>query len=134
MRKVNWIKIQNEYINGDISYRKLADKHKIKFSTLRDRAIKEKWAESKETQRNKTVTNTVQKTAEKIAESESDYIINMAEINFGLAELIKKNIGNNIEPKDIKSLTAALKDISEIQKNIKGIKEIYDGVTIIDDL
>ena len=45
--KPNWGKIRNEYVNGYISYKKLADKHGIPYQTLRDRATKEKWFEKR---------------------------------------------------------------------------------------
>ena len=69
---VDWLKLKNEYINGNISYRKLAEKYGVSFPTLRDRARKEKWFEKRKTQRNKVVTKTSQKTAEKIAEQEAN--------------------------------------------------------------
>ena len=69
---VNWVKIRNEYINGTISYRKLAEKHGIPWQTLRDRACQEKWMQARKTQRNIIGTKTEQKTAEKIAENEAD--------------------------------------------------------------
>lgn len=68
----DWLSIKNEYINGNISYRKLAEKHGISFFTLRDRARKEKWFEKRKAQRDKVVTKTSQKTAEKIAKQEAD--------------------------------------------------------------
>lgn len=70
----DWLKIRNEYINGNISYRKLAEKHGVVFQTLRTRAIKEKWFSKRTEQRNKIVTKLEQKTAEKIAEKEANRI------------------------------------------------------------
>ncbi len=68
----DWRKIRQEYITTEVSYRALADKHGVSFSTLRDRAKRENWAELRESQRHKIVTNTAQKTAEKIADVESE--------------------------------------------------------------
>lgn len=72
MVTLNWTKIRNEYINGNISYRKLAEKHNISFNTLKDRAVAEKWFEKRKEQHNKIATKTEQKTVEKIAEKNSD--------------------------------------------------------------
>lgn len=69
---VDWLKIKTEYINGDISYRKLAEKYGVPFPTLRDRAVGEKWSEQRNKQRNKVVTQTAQKTAEKTSEALSE--------------------------------------------------------------
>lgn len=74
---LNWTKIRNEYINGNISYRKLAEKHGISFNTLKDRAVAENWFEKKKEQHKKIETKTQQKTAEKIAEKESDLAANI---------------------------------------------------------
>lgn len=69
---VDWLKIKTEYINGDISYRKLAEKHAIPFPTLRDRATNEGWKEQRDKHRNRVVTRTEQKTAEKTSEALSE--------------------------------------------------------------
>ena len=87
MVTLNWLKIRNEYINGNISYRKLAEKHGIPYQTLRDRATKEKWFEKRKIQRDKISVKTEQKTIEKIAEQESDLAAN---INSAANELLEK--------------------------------------------
>ena len=69
---VDWLKVKTEYINGDISYRKLAEMHSIPFPTLRDRATSEGWKEQRDKQRNKVVTKTEQKTVEKTSEALSE--------------------------------------------------------------
>lgn len=70
----NWTKIKNEYINGNISYRELAKKHRVGFSALKTRGAKEHWYEKREKQRNTIEQKLEQKTAEKIAEKEADRI------------------------------------------------------------
>lgn len=87
MVTLNWTKIKNEYISGNISYRKLAEKHDVSFNTLKDRAVAEKWFEKRKEQHNKIETKTQQKTAEKIAERESDLAAN---INSAANELLEK--------------------------------------------
>lgn len=87
MVKLNWTKIRNEYINGHISYRKLAEKHDVSFNTLKEVAIREGWFEKRKEQHNKIATKTEQKTVEKIAERESDLAAN---INSAANELLEK--------------------------------------------
>lgn len=41
----DWKQIKAEYINGHTSYRKLADKYSVSFSTLRKIAAKENWTD-----------------------------------------------------------------------------------------
>lgn len=69
---VDWIAVKNEYINGNCSYRKLAEKYGIPFGTLRARAQKEKWPKLREKQLHRISTKTAQKTAEQIAKQEAD--------------------------------------------------------------
>ena len=83
----NWIKIRNEYINGNISYSKLAEKHGVNYYTLQDKARKEKWFEKKKMQHEKIAEKTLQKSAEKIIEQESDLA---SEINSAAVELLSK--------------------------------------------
>lgn len=68
---VDWIAVKNEYINGNCSYRKLAEKYEIPFGTLRARAQKEKWPKLREKQQHRISTKTAQKTAEQIAQQEA---------------------------------------------------------------
>ena len=131
MSGVNWLKIKNEYINGNISYRKLAEKYKLRLATLGDRAKQEDWQGLRDGQRNKTVTKTLQKTAEKLADAESGYMVDIAMLNHGLAGavtgfLADENKLKALAPRDIKALTAALKDIKDIQMQAKGALEIKE--------
>ena len=123
MSSVNWLKIKNEYINGSVSYRKLAEKHGVTFSSLSKKAWAEKWAESRAEIGNKTETKLIQKTAEKIADAESDYIVDIAKLNRDLAGAVAGILTDEarlatLAPRDIKALTAALKDIKDIQSNV----------------
>lgn len=45
---VDWGEIKTEYITTETSYRKLAKKYGVTFSTLQKRATRENWAEDKE--------------------------------------------------------------------------------------
>ena len=69
---IDWIKIRNEYINGNISYRNLAKKHCVSFATLQSRAKKEKWKEKRDKQHDKIDKKIGQKTADNIAQKEID--------------------------------------------------------------
>ena len=64
-RKVNWEQIKTEYITGDISQRKLAEKYGVPYSTLRDRAGKDTWFQQRKKSRQKVVSKSVQKVEEK---------------------------------------------------------------------
>lgn len=84
---MNWSKIRTEYINGHISYAKLAKKHGASLQAIKDRGAKEKWVEQREEQRAKIKLRTNQKTVEKISEQESDLAVS---INRAATELLNK--------------------------------------------
>ena len=106
----DWIKIRNEYINGDISYRKLAEKHEVVFQTLRDRALKEKWFEKRKEQRHKINTKTEQKAAELLAEREANRLLRisdaadklLAKIEEATEQLDQFIVTNKIKQKEVK--------------------------------
>jgi len=85
----DWIKIKNDYINGNISYKDLAAKHKVGYSALKTRAVKEKWFDKREKQRNTIERKLEQKTAERIADKEADRIVRVQKAADKLLEKIE---------------------------------------------
>ena len=69
---VNWHEIRTEYVNGNISLRKLAEKVGVSYSQIAKVAASERWKESRENQGIKIELNTNQKTQEKISDALSD--------------------------------------------------------------
>lgn len=121
---MDWNKIKREYIQGDTSYRKLADKYNVPFGTLRKVAAKEKWRELRDKTRQKADTKIVEAEAEKQAKrmtrllSVTDTLLDAVEkaVNeFNTADLL-------LDKGVLKSLSGAIKDIKEIQ----GIKSAID--------
>lgn len=121
---MDWNKIKREYIQGDTSYRKLAEKYNVPFGTLRKVAAKEKWRELRDKTRQKADTKIVEAEAEKQATrmkrllSVTDTLLDAVEkaVNeFNTAELL-------LDKGVLKSLSGAIKDIKEIQ----GIKSAID--------
>ena len=131
MANVDWIKIKNEYINTNISQRKLAEKYKVSFNTLKDRANKEGWADVKKEQHNKIMSATQQKTADKIVDAEVDRLTELLkltdeaqeQIRVGMSQLNKfMDMFGNIHESEIidvvklKKLVSAMKDLKDIVK------------------
>ena len=119
---MDWKKIKAEYIAGGTSYRKLAAKYGVSFSTLRDTAIREKWTDLREQARNKSVTKLV----ESIGEQNGTYKVSINEVADKLLEKITdmlESVDNAyLGSQGIKQLTSALKDI----KDIKDLKSEID--------
>lgn len=65
--KPDWAKIKAEYVANRTSYRKLAEKYGVSFSTLKERARREKWTEDAKATQEKVRTKLTQKLAEKKA-------------------------------------------------------------------
>lgn len=128
---VNWTKIRNEYINGNISYRKLAEKHGISFNTLKDKAVAEKWYEKRKEQHNKIQTQTQQKTAEKLAEREANRLLRISDAADRLLEKIEEAteqldqfiVTSRVKQKEVKYVSAKA-GFGKPQKEI--VKEVED--------
>lgn len=84
---VDWLRIKSEYVNGNISYRKLAEKHGVSFNTLKEHATDEKWKELREEQHHKTTIRTQQKSEEKISDALSDEAAAKARIKASMMRL-----------------------------------------------
>ena len=65
----DWHKLKIEYISGDISLRKLSEKHGVAWSTLRSRAFREAWGKEREKARTKVKQTAIKKTAETAADN-----------------------------------------------------------------
>lgn len=117
---MDWNQIKAEYIAGGTSYRKLAAKYGVSFSTLRNIAIREKWTDLREQASNKSVTKLV----ESIGEQNGTYKVSINKVADKLLEKISKTIEmmDVIDSQSIKHFTSALKDI----KDIKGVKSPID--------
>lgn len=123
----NWTKIRNEYINGGISYSELAKKHGVSMSTLSKRAAAEKWAETKE-QQTQTIRKKLEtKTAEKIANNESEVAAIMSRIRLKLTRKIEQAVDKleEVDAGELRKLVQSYKDMSEAQT---GTDEERNGV------
>ena len=131
MKKVNWIKIKNEYINTNIRYRSLADKHNIPFTTLRDRAIKEKWFQKRKEQRNKIGAKTEQKTAEKIIEANVSYAEQIISISEKTVEALDKAVGQletmYIDGESVETGIVNTHKLRQIVQSLKELKDIFSS-------
>lgn len=134
---VDWLAIKTEYINGGISYRKLAEKYGVSQSTIRKRAAAEKWSETKTEQRNKIRTKTEQKTVEKISDALSDAAADEVSIKSRIRLKIYREIENRlnaeeVDASDFRKLVQSYKDMCEIV--VEDGKNKQEGVRVIVDV
>ena len=128
MAKINWIKIKNEYINTQISYRKLADKYSVAFSTLEKTARREKWSKLRREQCDKVATKLRQKTAEKIVQAEVNRIealLKLADEARGQIELGLTQLGKYVDMFGNVSECEVI-DVNKLRKLIASLKDLKD--------
>ena len=111
----DWQAIKTEYITTDTSYRKLAQKYGVSTTQICNVGREEKWVEQREQYLNKTSA----KTLEIISQQEADRAAKIHSVADKLLLKIEAMV-DAVEPEDIpakaiRALTAAVKDLKEIQ-------------------
>lgn len=117
---MDWKKLKAEYIAGGISYRKLAEKHKVPFHTLRKQAAKEHWRELRDEAAAKAATKIVELEANKQVERYKR-LLRVSDDLLGVVEEAVRSfkVGDLLLDRTaLKSLSGTIKDIKDIQ-NIK---------------
>ncbi|MBQ2396075.1 MAG: hypothetical protein II304_03405 [Bacteroidales bacterium] len=121
---MDWNKLKREYIQGNTSYRKLAEKYDVPFGTLRKVAAKENWRDLRDKTRQKADTKIV----ESEAENQAKRMTRLLSVTDKLLDAVEKAVNEFsteellLDKSALKSLSGAIKDIKEIQ----GIKSAID--------
>lgn len=136
---MDWKRIKAEYIAGGTSYRKLAEKYKVKLSALRNVAEKEKWVELKTQAQHKTNTKIVDSVSEKEAEKAVDKLERVSDLTDKLLDKIEqaveeldiqlyKNVEKTkkIEYKNEKRPDKPTKEIIHEEEKVIEVKTIID--------
>ena len=124
---MDWKAIKTEYITGNISYRKLAEKHGISFSTLRHRAIEEQWYKQKEQNCNRVVTRSIEKVVERestnLAKTDEKYFRILDKLFDKAEELV---VNTKVwQPNSLKDMATTMKYLKEC-KSIKSDADIRE--------
>ena len=116
---MDWNKLKAEYIAGGTSYRKLAKKYGVSFSSVRFKAEQEKWTDLKAQAQHSANTRIV----ESIVEDSTKNAVSIDNVADKLLDKITSMlVQEGLTTQSVKHLTSALKDI----KDIKGIKTDLD--------
>lgn len=127
---MDWKRIKAEYIAGGTSYRKLAKKYGVSFSTLRGIAEREKWTDLKAQAQHNADTKLVKS----IGEQNGTYSVSINDVANKLLEKIVAMMEMDcVSSQAIKQLTSALKDIKEV-KGIKSDIDLREQEARIDNL
>ena len=117
---MDWIGIKAEYIAGGTSYRKLAAKHGVSFTTLTRIAKKEKWTQLRQQAQDKADTLFVEGIANKTAKIDEKYFKIVDKLLSKAEELIMATPEWSVT--GIKEMATALKYLKEC----KGVKSDAD--------
>lgn len=137
---VDWLKIKSEYVNGNISLRKLAEKTDgITYSQIAKVAAAEKWSEARENQRIKIESKQNQEIAEVIVKQEVDRVkrllsisdkmigrIEQAVAELDLAQVTSKTKTKVIEYKNRERPDKPTKETVEEKEEILSVSSIVD--------
>ena len=109
----DWQAIKTEYITTDTSYRKLAQKYGVNVTNIAKKASVEGWVE----QRKQYANETQSKTLAKISQQEANRAAKIHSVADKLLLKIEAMVesGRPLDTKGIRALTAAVKDLKEIQ-------------------
>ena len=109
----DWQAIKTEYITTDTSYRKLAEKYGVGYQAICHRSKEEGWIEQREQYKNKTISKTI----EKISQQEANRAAKIHSVADKLLAKIEAMVDSDdaLDTKGIRALTAAVKDLKEIQ-------------------
>ena len=116
---MDWKRIKAEYIAGGTSYRKLAEKYNVSFSTLRKVAAKEQWTELRHKAGQKRDTKIINAISDMEAKKAIDIVDVADKLLSKMSELMD---AVPLDTQAMKHLTSALRDLKEI----KGIKTEAD--------
>lgn len=115
---MDWTAARDEYIQGGVTYRQLAAKYRVPLRTLGKRAKAEDWVGLRQ--------QVIDKSATLAADAAAQAKADMATRIYDSAGLMLDKVLDALQdartPKDIRALTAAVKDIREIV----GIKSAGD--------
>lgn len=95
---MNWEKIKTEYVTTDISLRSLAKKHKLTYSNLSKKCVKEKWVEARSQHRDKIASQIESKAVQKA--------VNYKDALYSLAFKVASQLGELTDKYSIEELTA----------------------------
>lgn len=107
---MDWTAARNEYIQGGVTYRQLAAKYNVPLRTLGKRAKAEDWVGLRQQVIDKSATLA----ADAAAQAKADMATRIYDSAGLMLDKVLDALQDDITPKEIRALTAAVKDIREI--------------------
>ena len=137
-RGADWNALRVKYVTGDMSYKALAQKHKLQPNLVARRGHEEKWPEQRREYRQKAATKAIEGEVDNEAERLSKLIRAtdaMEDVVMGLFKdaqqfyrhivldgtSSEEKIFEKVDTKAIKDLTGAMKDLAIVHRNLHGM-------------
>lgn len=109
-KDINWDEIRQEYIKTNISYRELANKYGVHYTSVGRKGKEEDWPKQRQQHSDKTVTKILDADIRrKVARAERLQTV-ADKLLCKVEEMLEYDIG----PKEMKNLSSALKDIKDL--------------------
>ncbi len=132
MAKYDWKQLEKDYLLGDFK----SVSAFLKYNGINNNGTIRKytagWKDKKRQKEDKIKTKTIEKTIEK--QSDNDSNNNVSINNTAIKLLDKINTLNDINERNIKIITSALKDINDILKDNNKSKRDIEDLTVLADL
>lgn len=132
-RVADWAKIKREYVTTDISYRALAEKYGVDKSSVLRHAKAENWQEARSRHADNVHLRCVQKTAEKIADSESEIAAIRSRVHLKLMQQVERQTDAMIQAdtpdsNELRRIVQSYRDMSDIAYESIGNEEQHNDL------
>ena len=125
----DWLAIKTEYVTSNCDLPVLAQKYGVSYSTIRKKSSKEHWAEQRKEHRHNLGTLAAQKTAEKIADIESDIAAGKAKTRLALWREIGRRMQNDADKLEGAELRRMVQNFCDMN-GTETAESVTDGVRI----
>lgn len=127
----DWVAIKTEYLTTSTSYRKLAAKYEVSFSTLQSRAKKEGWTAARKKAQKKIMTKTVEKVTRKRA-YKMDKLMQAADNMSEVIERYSSEYDNFVNDEGFKNATSIKSIATAIKELTLAVRDLYDMPNMLD--
>lgn len=124
-RRIDWIKIKQEYIESNITLDEVAKKHNLSISTLKKRSAQETWSTERNLFRTKTELKRQEKQSEILASESSSFDNQCLRVARLAIEIVEKQIAS-LQKKTEEQKTDALieRQIRLLEKLANSLKQL----------
>ena len=124
-RRIDWVKIKQEYIESNITLEELAKKHTVSFSTIRQKSAKEGWTTEKNIFRTKIEQKYQEQKSDHLASEASNFDNQCLRVARSAIEIVEKQIAS-LQKKTEEQKTDALieRQIRLLEKLSNSLKQL----------